>query len=1194
MEQSLSFSQRLRHERLKQGWSQAELANKLGCDTKTIRRWENGDLPQPYYRKKIGELFNVSLEDFGLIGYTVSASPVFLEHRENLEEAPDLVHFCGREAESTQIEEWITRDKCRLVAIFGMGGIGKTTLAARIIELVRHDFAIVIWRTLKNAPPLASILQQCLHFLVPSSSFELPIDSEAQIALLLDLFQKQRCLLILDNVETILLPEQRAGHYLSGFENYARLLQRVGETRHQSCLMLTSREKPGGLAQMEDYSSPVRSLVLGGMSYSDGQELLKAKSLQGAKGEWIELNQRYGGNPLALKLVSEPIREIFAGQIGEFLQEQLFALGDINDLLRQQFQRFSSQERELITWLAIEREKISLGTLRASLFFPSGSLSLLDALESLHHRSLIEKSVANEPGKQTRFFLQPVILEYATADLVLHACEEFVVHTQRASDDLRLPETWQHFAFLQATAADYIREIQQRMILGPICDYLLDRYGQIELENHMEHLLAKARQIRLPDDYLAGNVLNMLVYLRGFRRQHTFPTMRGFDFSHLSIRQAYLQGTHLSETNFSDSSFRDTVFTNTFGAVPSVVFSPDGSLLAVGTAIGEIWLYDVIRGVPKSILRGHRDGVWAIAFSPSSNALVSGSDDRTVRHWDLTSGECTLLLTEHTNRVRAVAFSPDGSTLVSGSNDHRICVWETKSGRLLKILHGHVDAVWSLAFHPSGHLLASGGTDHTIRIWNLDAVSEDGAMLHVFSDHTDRVRSVKFTNDGSLLASASDDQTVRLWDIQKRRCLQVLTGHTNRVWSIVFHPDGRTFASGSEDGTIRFWQSTTGECFRVLQAHNRGVRSLSFSPDGSLLASGGEDQAFRLWESQSGNSLKIVQGYINRILSIDFTSTGQLISSGDNQEIRLWDIASGQCLKRLSTRGQVTRAIAASPNGVLLASVGGDQQVHLWNRETGQHLDVLPHHTNWGRAVDFSPDGTLLASGGEDTIVILWHIQTGQKIQILRAHLSWLRALAFSKDSTMLASGGDDRIICLWDVATGACLRKLAGHKHAVRALAFHPTQRLLFSGSEDCTIRCWDTHTGACLRILEGHTDRVLWIDVHPDGNHVASCSDDLSLRIWNLGDYSCQVIPFAHRRRIRGVTYAPDGKVLASCSDDGTIKLWNTISYEYTKTLLVERPYERMNVARVTGLTDAQYMTLKALGAVEEESTIRYPSRG
>src|SRR2546430_6661651 len=161
-------------------------------------------------------------------------------------------------------------------------------------------------------------------------------------------------------------PGLRAGHYSAGYAAYGRFLQRIGEVQHQSCLLLTSREKPKEVALLEGTNSPVRSLHLSGISREAGQQILRDKRLVGSDAHWQALVERYSGNPLALKVVSESIQEVFEGNIYRFLQEDVIAFGDINDLLDQQFQRLTSAEREIMFWLAIEREEVPLDVFRGN------------------------------------------------------------------------------------------------------------------------------------------------------------------------------------------------------------------------------------------------------------------------------------------------------------------------------------------------------------------------------------------------------------------------------------------------------------------------------------------------------------------------------------------------------------------------------------------------------------------------------------------------------------------------------------------------------------------------------------------------------------------------------------------------------------------------------------------------------------
>ncbi|MBD2508974.1 NACHT domain-containing protein [Nostoc muscorum FACHB-395] len=399
-------------------------------------------------------------------------------------EAPDIESFYGRNQELAQLEEWITSQKCKLVTINGIAGIGKTSLALALVDRIQSKFDCLIWKSLQTSPSLISLLNSLLN------SFEQGVVQNIQqgTAQLIQQLQKRRCLLVLDGLEAIFSQSENL--------SYGQFIQQLSRERHQSCILISSREQ---LKNIEINTKTSRCLNLKGLPKAEARELLQSRGFTGKELGLSALIQLYRGNPLALKLVTPLIQSVFGGNVAAFLSQNTLIVGDrLRVILKQQFEQLSGLEQDILYWLAIWQEPVSFSRLQTHLLISVDPAMVLEGIVALERRSLLEKWVSDY---ESSFTLQPLIMKVVTDELVEYAAQE--IYKVMQSNDIR------HFQILRThwLLRPGTDDIAGDRILTQLWKKLWHLYGATLPQIFNQILLLLNGQSPLAMGYIKSNVV---------------------------------------------------------------------------------------------------------------------------------------------------------------------------------------------------------------------------------------------------------------------------------------------------------------------------------------------------------------------------------------------------------------------------------------------------------------------------------------------------------------------------------------------------------------------------------------------------------------------------------------------------------------------------------------------------------------
>lgn len=450
-----------------------------------------------------------------------------------------------------------------------------------------------------------------------------------------------------------------------------------------------------------------------------------------------------------------------------------------------------------------------------------------------------------------------------------------------------------------------------------------------------------------------------------------------------------------------------------------------------------------------------------------------------------------------------------------------------------------------------------------------DAVKINSAII---SGHTGLINSVSFSPDGKMIVSASEDKSIKLWDVFTGKLIKEFIGHTEGVQTALFSYDGRFIVSTSGDDTIRIWD--------VIKGKQKGnpfvVRTMKSVPSISDL----DFTSFVIEDSDDLVSMPAMDEpmatHIARVSYAAFNPDGNYIVSASENEIRLWNVASGEQVgEPLVGHTSTVNSVQFNYDGSLIVSASDDKTIRIWDSATGNQLDVLSGHTSLVKYASFAPNGNEVVSASWDNTIRIWDIPNKQDRRVRHKFAEYA---TYSKDGKYIISVGWGTVKLI-EASTRRILKELKGKAASISdtgeyvvlsdydnnirlsepffkgmshiklssrsrvsySASFSPNGKIVASASSDNLLKIWDAETGVLKDSCKSPIRASCHLSFSPDGRLLTFASwKSTHLYIWDMKTKRV-VATYVHHTGVSSAVFSPDGKSIISATEDGTVKKWN-----------------------------------------------------
>lgn len=469
-------------------------------------------------------------------------------------------------------------------------------------------------------------------------------------------------------------------------------------------------------------------------------------------------------------------------------------------------------------------------------------------------------------------------------------------------------------------------------------------------------------------------------------------------------------------------------------------------------------------GALLKTLLGHKFTVSAIAITSDSKQIISASGDQTIKIWDLATGTQLKSLTGHTGWIFAVVITPDGKHIISASADKTIKVWDLETGKIIQTLTGHKDRVYGVRITSDGKKVVSRSEDKTLKVWDL---STGQAVLTIQESPTSKF--IISPDDKHIIAPCG--QETKILELATGKLMQTLKGcdpYNSSLCELAMTPNGNYLIYAPWDDTLKVCDLNTGEELQTLIGHKSGINLVAtITPDGKQLFSGGKiDKMIKIWDLETGEELRTLTINNRDISAIAITPDKKFLVTGSNDNsIKIWDLHSTEEPPKFPGHDDAVSAVAISPDGRLAFSGSQDGIIKIWDLpEIEESKEIQTNYPIFDFVIH--PDQLLAffnteENAWEETLKFYDITNDREGQQFIDDWFGNLRAVSVTgrlaiSDAWDENRADDTRLIKVWDLKEERKLwQLLVGRSFQVAAISAN--EKFAITGSCDGTVIIWD-----------------------------------------------------------------------------------------------------------------------------------------